>query len=172
MWLPRDISKNCGVTSNKKCHNCGKFGHLSRMCQFKRFDSGNHSGYQNKNREKFDKSRGDNETEFKQNGKPRQRQSNYKPKQYVNKVDTELSKSEIFDEEYENHCLFNVRNYQGSSLQLYTLEVNNVPVEFLIDSGASCNIVTMNSFEKIHHMVNLEKCFKRVYPYGNNVGRR
>ena len=158
------------MANNKKCHNCGKFGHLSRICQFKRFNSGNHSGYQNKTREMFDKSRGDNETEFKENGKPRQRQSNYEHRQYVNKVDTELSKSEIIDEKYENHYLFNVRNYQGSSLQLYTLEVNTVPVEFLIDSGASCTVtLLLNSFEKIKHMVNLEKCFKRVYPYGNNV---
>ena len=62
------------------------------------------------NREKFGKSRGDNVTEFKQNCNPRQRQSNYKPKQYVNKMDNELNKSKIVDEEYENHYLFNVRN--------------------------------------------------------------
>ena len=58
--------------------------------------------------------------------------------------------------------------YELASLP-YALEVNNDLVEFLIDSGASCNIVTMNSFEKMKHMVNLEKCFKRVYPYDNNV---
>ena len=45
---------------------------------------------------------------------------------------------------------------------------NSLPVEFLIDSGSSVNIINRDTFEKLESLMSLtlERSCVKVYPYG------
>lgn len=48
-----------------------------------------------------------------------------------------------------------------------TVLINNLPVKMLIDSGASCNIVTRSTFEQLKSK--LKHPEKEVYPFGSKA---
>ena len=57
----------------------------------------------------------------------------------------------------------------SSPLAKTTFTLNNaLPVEFLIDSGSSVNIINRDTFEKLESLMslNLERSCVKVYPYG------
>ena len=57
----------------------------------------------------------------------------------------------------------------NSPLAKTTLTLNNaLPVEFLIDSGSSVNIINQDTFEKLESLMSLtlERSFVKIYPYG------
>ena len=60
--------------------------------------------------------------------------------------------------------MFTVRN--AHKMSTFNLSLNNVCIEFLIDSGASCNIITAVDYEKVKHFVVLRESNKLLYPYG------
>ena len=48
---------------------------------------------------------------------------------------------------------------------------NSLPVEFLIDSGSSVNIINRDTFEKLESLMSLtlERSCVKVYPYGSKI---
>ena len=84
-----------------------------------------------------------------------------KPNQYVNVVTNQFDEDEATL--YEDHYLFTVRN--AHKMSVFNLSLNNVCIEFLIESGASCNIITVVDYETVKHFVVLRDCNK-LYPYG------
>ena len=60
----------------------------------------------------------------------------------------------------------------NSPLAKTTFTLNNaLPVEFLIDSGSSVNIINRDTFEKLESLMSLtlERSCVKVYPYGCNT---
>lgn len=91
------------------------------------------------------------------------------PNQHVSVVKD--SQSETFydddddDDHYEDHYLFNVRGICETSTS-FNFNVSNVPIKFMIDSGATCNVITASDFEMLSKFVCLRNCNKNLYPYG------
>ena len=64
---------------------------------------------------------------------------------------------------------FTVRNSNDTSANI-TVDVGGIPVQMIIDSGATCNIIDQNLWEHLK-LENIRcestKCKPNVYPYGS-----
>ena len=83
-----------------------------------------------------------------------------KTNQYVNVVTDQPDEGEATL--YEDHNFCTVRN--AHEMSTFNLSLNNVCIEFLIDSCASCNIITAVDYETVKHFVVLRDCNKLLYP--------
>ena len=50
----------------------------------------------------------------------------------------------------------------------YTVRINEQEVKFLIDTGASVNIIDSKTYEQLKGLVQLEKCTTQIFAYGSS----
>ena len=104
---------------NKQCHYCGKRGHFEDICQTKQREQGKSATASRSTR-----------------SKPSYQRQNLRSV-------AELGTSEPDPEDY----LFSIINTAASADQKKSVVlVDNIPVEFVIDSGANCNIIDFRTF--------------------------
>ena len=68
----------------------------------------------------------------------------------------------------ENEYIFNIGNRPSNSeLNMQRININSTSVKCLIDSGATCNIMSENMFQRLKG-VQLQPCNVKLFPYGVN----
>ena len=85
----------------------------------------------------------------------RSRTTNYRGQQKSEKTYTVSAENDC-----ENEYVFSM-----NSLPSCRVYVANKPVDCLVDSGSSCNVININDAQKLN--VKLKPCTKKLYPYGN-----
>ena len=104
------------------------------------------------------------------------RQKTHKPKQYRENA-RQLEQSD--DDSSENECFFTLtaHNVHHRSDSLHMLDIEHIPVQMLIDSGASVNVLDLETYHRLKARkgVQLMPSTFRVYAYGstaplNNLG--
>ena len=77
------------------------------------------------------------------------------------------------DDSSENECLFTLtaNNVHHRSDSLHTLEIEHIPVQMLIDSGASVNVLDLETYHRLSARkgVQLMPTNLRVYAYGSTT---
>uniref|UniRef100_A0A3P9MCB8 Gypsy retrotransposon integrase-like protein 1 n=1 Tax=Oryzias latipes TaxID=8090 RepID=A0A3P9MCB8_ORYLA len=126
-----------------KCFRCGRSGHLSRECTITKNKKCNNCG---------------KEGHFAKMCKTKMTHK-------VNRVVTIETQREHSDSE-EDH-VFTIKDCDAEGT--LTVLINEQPVKMLIDSGASCNIVTECIFQLLKSKSNIElqNPVKKVYPFGS-----
>ncbi|CAB4037087.1 Transposon Tf2-6 poly, partial [Paramuricea clavata] len=98
------------------------------------------------------------------------RQKTNKPKQYKENA-RQLEQSD--DDSSENECLFTLtaHNVHHRSDSLHMLEIEHIPVQMLIDSGASVNVLDLETYHRLKARkgVQLMPSTLRVYAYGSTT---
>ena len=73
----------------------------------------------------------------------------------------------------ENECLFTLtaHNVHHRSDSLHTLEIEHIPVQMLIDSGASVNVLDLETYHRLKAQkgIHLTPSTLRVYAYGSTT---
>lgn len=73
------------------------------------------------------------------------------------------SVNHVQEEKSEDEYVFSVRS--GSELPKVVVKVQGVEMVFVIDTGATINIIEERMYQKIKEKVTLRECFKRVFAY-------
>ena len=135
---PGHIARECRCSVGVMCQKCHRLGHFTRMCRSQTASA----------------------TDTRRQGTQRQdkRQANLTHKKQVNYVNTETPCSS--DEE-----IFSLSCDAGSP-KIEVL-IKGQPVAMLIDSGASCNIISSKEWKllKTQRTANLKPVNKNIFPY-------
>ena len=137
-------ARECTITQGKQCNKCGKDGHFAKVCKTKMLKV---NQITKKNPEMPDR----------QDDKSEEDDHVFT----VTAIKTETSDSNA------KECVMPVTSHSDDG-ELPML-INGQPVQMLIDSGASCNVVNMQIYSSMQSQsdIVLEPCLKKVYPYGS-----
>lgn len=129
---------------NRKCHACESYGHYSRYCK--------------------------NHRESNESSVPRKEKS---PKKKFRKNTNCVRDDTTTSDSDNSDCLFGVACNISEKLPTVKVKVANVCCGFIIDSGASVNVMDKNSFDKVlrksDKVIELSKSNTKLYPYGSKV---
>lgn len=128
-----------------KCYRCGRAGHMSRECTVTKNKKCNNCG---------------KEGHFAKMCKTKRMHK-------VNRVTTTETHQGPSDSEDDHVFTLNDCAAEGT----LSILIDDQPVDMLIDSGASCNIVTESKFEQLKSKsyIKLQRPEKRVYPFGSTT---
>ena len=144
---------NCGLTNHfagtkkcpamgKKCQSCGKQNHFARKCKSK------------------------TPPQMKQK-KPMRKQIQMLEEQSEVPV---VSRNEVVHEVCSNDFTWSISQNQSTMERpVFPVTLNGIKVEFLADSGASVNILSLKDYNKLQTKPSLEYHNKYVYAYGSDV---
>ena len=132
---------------NSVCNHCGVKGHFAKVCRSR----------ENKEQEK-DRKKG-----FSSPDKRRQTQRHGIKKQQANAVEASQRRSN--DESSEEEYVYTVVKERNKKTHA-NVKVNGQNVHFLIDTGATVDIIDANTFEKLNKKVSLQKSSTKIYAYG------
>ena len=147
--------RQCGLTwphstspcpaKGQTCHKCGKPNHFAKLCRTKistvKQQPMGHKGQQRK---------------------PQQTSVNQ-----VVSVPVE-SKSSSSDDEY---LYVMSQDSPGSKIPTVSVTINKVPIDMIVDTGASIDILDETAFDKVNHSDNitLQSSAKRLFAYGSTA---
>ena len=134
------FAKDCRKSKNHTCEKCGKTGHFAVCCHTGQ-SRGGATGGQSYRKPTYE-SRG--------RGRGKQNVRN------IEKQDTELGEEDTF-------YVFSV----NTSACTMAINIDDNPVNMIIDSGSSCNIIPEATFRKMPGLT-LKCCNDRVYAYASH----
>ena len=129
------------------CNYCEVQGHFAKVCRSR----------ENKEQGK------DGEKGFTSPDKGRQTRRHGTKKQQAKTV--EASQRQTKDESSEEDYVYTVSKGQNKKTYV-NVRVNGQNVHFLIDTGATVDIIDSNTFEKLNKKVSLQKSSTKIYAYG------
>ena len=132
---------------NSVCNFCGVKGHFAKVCRSR----------ENKEQQK------DQKKGFSSPDKRRQARRNGSKKQQAKAVETSQHQSN--DESSEEDYVYTVSKEQNKKTHA-NVKVNGQNVHFLIDTGATVDIIDSNTFEKLNKKLSLQKSSTKIYAYG------
>ena len=144
IW-PHDSNTGCPAR-NRKCNGCHKYGHYAKCCTLKSRET--------RNSRKGKQPRG--------RGNPKE-----KKKQNVNRLEAECEESETLSSSDKEYTFRLEAPASKVSAPFVSLKVNDVVCNFLVDSGASVNIVSSNAVKVFG--VDLQPCGTRVYAFNSSA---
>ena len=131
---------------NSVCNYCGIQGHFAKVC-----------------RSRVNKEQGkDGKKGFSSPDKRRQTRRQGTKKQQAKAV--EASQHQTKDESSEDDYVYTVSKEQNKKTHANVI-VNGQNVHFLIDTGATVDIIDANTFEKLRKKVSLQKSTTKIYAY-------
>ena len=134
-------------TKNSVCNYCGIQGHFANVC-----------------RSRVSKEQGkDGKKGFSSPDKRRQTRRQGTKKQQAKAV--EASQRQTKHESSEDDYVYTVSKEQNKKTHA-NVTVNGQNVHFLIDTGATVDIIDANTFEKLRKKVSLQKSTTKIYAYG------
>lgn len=157
-----ETCRNCGRRKHERsekcpaigkvCLGCGEKNHFERVCEFSasKYSANNHSNYK-PNRGGPSRYRGKSAQrgrfQRKHPGKPKRRSVNM------------LTESDEDDSECENSLFLGMINLDVNTIENWTttLQVADTEVQFLMDTGAKCNVLTRDTYHKLNIIAPLEK---------------
>ena len=137
----QDSKTGCAVW-NRKCNGCHKYGHYAKCCTQKSHEA--------RNSQKGKHPRG--------HGNPKE-----KKKQHFNRLEAECEERETLSSSDDEYTFKLEVPTSKVSAPFVSLKVNSVVCKFLVDSGASVNIVSSNAVKVFG--VDLQPCGTRVYAF-------
>ena len=143
---PHDAKAGCPAR-NRKCNSCKKYGHYAQYC---RSSQKGQSGVKGGTRRKGNKKQG--------HRRP-------KPPQTINQVNEE-SRLRSPPLSSEDEYTFTLSPRTKVSAPFVSLKVNGVACKFLVDSGASVNIVSYDVLKMFDRT--LEPCDTKVYAFNSS----
>ena len=82
------------------------------------------------------------------------------PKSTINSIDTTTKDDNSSEEEY----IFSVKN-NPCKRPVAKLNIHGLPIEFIIDTGATVNLIEQRDFSPIQNKVKMHPTSVKVYPY-------
>jgi len=147
------------------CHQCSKTGHFSRVCRSQPTNQPAGSSSRHQNRGRFPS----RQLQHQPADQPREQRSNHHRPVHrsIRQVTESQPDQNLADEDSEDsgEYLFHV-NHQSSKQPQVTVKVNNDNLNFVIDSGASVNILDESSFSKLRPQPSLKRAQSNIYTYG------
>ena len=143
---PHDAKAGCPAR-NRKCNSCKKYGHYAQYCRSsQKGQSGGKGGTRRK-------------------GNKKQGHRRLKPPQTVNQVNEE-SRLRSPPSSSEDEYTFTLSPRTKVSAPFVSLKVNGVTCKFLVDSGASVNIMSYDVLKMFDRT--LEPCDTKVYAFNSS----
>ena len=130
------------------CSACGIKGHYSRVCRKE----------QNK-RPRANQQRNNRNNEVKAPATPK--------KQHAKAVQEDATEDSNHSSSSDDDYAYNVRGESGKSL-VTTVRVNGHEVKFLIDTGATVDIIDNDTYNALEDTVCLKKSGTKIFAYGSN----
>lgn len=143
---PHNAKAGCPA-QNRKCNSCKKYAHYAQYCR----------GSQ--------KGQPPVKGGTPRKGNRKQRRRNFKPSQTVNQVNEETEPRSLpwsLDDEYT----FTLDSATKGSAPFVSLKVSGITCKFLVDSGASVNIVSHDVSQMFDSR--LEPCDTKVYAFNSS----
>ena len=131
---------------NRKCNSCHKYGHYAKCCTQKSRET--------RNSRKGKQPRG--------RGNPKE-----KKKQNVNRLESKCEERETLSSSDGEYTFRLEVPASKVSAPFVSLKMNGVVCKFLVDSGASVNIVSSNAVKVFG--VDLQHCSTRVYSFNSSA---
>ena len=143
---PHDTKAGCPAR-NRKCNSCKKYGHYAQYCRSsQKSQPGGRGGTRRK-------------------GNKKQGHRRPKPPQTVNQVN-EKSRPRSLPSSSDDEYTFTLSPFTKVSAPFVSLKVNGVSCKFLVDSGASVNIVSYDVLKMCDHR--LDPCDTKVYAFNSS----
>ena len=81
-----------------------------------------------------------------------------------------LTRSLFSDSSSDDDYVYTVETKKhGGPRTKDTLRVNHVPITFIVDTGATIDLIDSNTFERVQHKVTLIKSNTKVYAYSSDT---
>ena len=155
--------KGRAATGGQSCTRCGMTGHSGLECRRSKnircFRCQNVGHFQSACRANL------NET----GGRIKHDQRQYQSEDSVRYVKSEDKSQYSSDDEFsaDAEYAFSVTKHEGNSAALSVI-IKDEPVNMLIDSGSSCNIINTKAMNSLRERgCEFAKCHKMIHPYGS-----
>lgn len=169
-----ETGRNCGRRKHERSEKCpaigkvwlgcGEKNHFERVCEFSasKYGANSYSNYKLKRGESSryrGKSAQRGRFQRKHPGKPKRRSVNM------------LTESDEDDSECENSLFLGMINLDVNTIENWTttLQVGDTEVQFLMDTGAKCNVLTRDTYNKLNIIVPLEKPEASLTSYSGHI---
>ena len=138
------MAKDCEVSRKHTCSKCGNRGHMEICCRTKQDKQG--------------KGRGDS----------RRRGKSGRKRQGVRRIGDQPDQSNVEESDASEHDGYYVFSTSDGESNTLPLMIENEPVNVIIDSGATCNLMSEQVFDKVSKgKLELSKTDRKVYAYAS-----
>ena len=69
----------------------------------------------------------------------------------------------------DDDYVYAIKNKNGDPRTKVTVKVNNVPIKFTVDTGATIDLIDSHTYQQLQHKITLRKSHTKVYSYGSDT---
>ena len=73
------------------------------------------------------------------------------------------------DNSSDDYYVYAIKNKNGDPCTKVTVKVNNVPINFTVDTGATIDLIDSHTYQQLQHKITLGKSHTEVYSYGSDT---
>ena len=73
------------------------------------------------------------------------------------------------DNSSDDDYVYAIKNKNGDPHTKVTVNINNVPIQFTVDTGATIDLIDSHTYQQLQHKITLRKSHTKVYSYGSDT---